>query len=100
MKHTINLGSFIFSFICVGLFILYTKLFSPEVIDTVMNSIHIHSLFFLLVLTLVTCISGYIGVTQINNWQSMIRSIITIILTTLLLVFLAFILCLRSLANT
>lgn len=94
MKHTLNLWSFIFSFICVGLFILY---FENETIHTVMNSIGTDPLFFLLILTVVTFIAGLIGMNTPNTVKTTLRSIITIVLTFFLLLLLVFILCLSGL---
>ncbi|PEA52993.1 hypothetical protein CON64_20845 [Bacillus pseudomycoides] len=99
MKHTINLWSFIFSFICVGLLIFHHKIFSSEMIYTVMNLTHINPLIFLLVLTVVTFIGGSIGIIKVNTRKELLRSIITIVLTSLLFWFLIFILCLRALGN-
>ncbi|MBJ8062157.1 hypothetical protein WAG28_21265 [Bacillus cereus] len=92
MKHTINFWSFIFSFICFALFLLYLQVWSPKMNESIMNTIYFHPLFVLLVLTLVTFFVGMIGFSKINNWKAMLRSIITVFLTVSLSVFLAIIL--------
>lgn len=94
MKHTINLWSFIFSFICIGLFLLYLE--TPKLNESVINVVHFHPLFFILVLAIGTFFAGIIGLSKINNWIAMLRSIATILLTFLLSVFLTFILIVGS----
>ncbi|PES58062.1 hypothetical protein [Bacillus thuringiensis] len=91
MKHNINLWSFIFSFICIGLFLLYLEIGSIASSETkmfIMNSLPIHPLFFLLVLTIGTFFAGMKGFSKINNWVAMLRSIATVLLILLLSVFL------------
>ncbi|WP_242223669.1 hypothetical protein [Bacillus cereus group sp. BfR-BA-01380] len=88
MKQTINLWSFIFSFICISLFLLYLGAGSPYVT----NSVYFHPLFFLLILTIGTFFAGMIGFSKINNWISMLRSVVTVLLTFSLSVFLTLIL--------
>ncbi|WP_243764044.1 hypothetical protein [Bacillus sp. XF8] len=92
MKHTINLWSFIFSFICIGLFLLYLGAGSPELNKYVTNSLYFHPLFFLLILTIGTFFAGMIGFSKINHWKSALRSIVTVLLTFSLSMFLTFIL--------
>ncbi|PEE06638.1 hypothetical protein [Bacillus pseudomycoides] len=87
MKHNINLWSFICSLICIGLFRLYFEV-SPEMFKSFMNLIHVHPLFFLLVFTIGTFFAGIIGFSKMNNWIAMLRSIVTVLLTFLLSVFL------------
>ncbi|PHG20936.1 hypothetical protein COI43_29350, partial [Bacillus pseudomycoides] len=53
MKHNINLWSFICSLICIGLFRLYFEIPS-EIFKFFTDSLHIHPLFILLVLTVGT----------------------------------------------
>ncbi|EJR24439.1 MULTISPECIES: hypothetical protein [Bacillus cereus group] len=91
MKHNINLWSFIFSFICIGLFLLYLEIGSIASSETkmfIMDSLPIHPLFFLLVLTMVTFFTGIKGFSKMNNWIAMLRSLATVLLTLLLSVFL------------
>ncbi|WIG40345.1 hypothetical protein [Bacillus toyonensis] len=87
MKHKINLWSFIFSLICVGLFRLYFEI-PHELFKFFTDSLHIHPLFILLVLTIGTFFAGIKGFSKINNWVTMLRSIATVLLTLLLSVFL------------
>ncbi|UYO18764.1 hypothetical protein [Bacillus sp. 41-22] len=91
MKHNINLWSFIFSFICIGLFLLYLEIGSIASSETkmfIMNSLPIHPLFFLLVLTLATFFAGMKGFSKVDNWIAMLRSIATVLLTLSLSFFL------------
>ncbi|PDY44933.1 hypothetical protein COL60_22395 [Bacillus pseudomycoides] len=91
MKHNINLWSFICSLICIGLFRLYFEI-SPEMLNSFMNLIHIHPLFFLLVFTIGTFFAGMIGFSKMNNWIAMLRSVATVLLTFSLSAFLTLIL--------
>ncbi|WP_257141514.1 hypothetical protein, partial [Bacillus wiedmannii] len=94
MKHTINLWSFIFSFICVGLLILY---FENESINTAMNWSSTDPIIFLLILTAWTFIGGLIGMNTPTTSKTTIRSIITITLTLFLLLYLISIVCFKYL---
>ncbi|MGG5795954.1 hypothetical protein [Bacillus nitratireducens] len=91
MKHNINLWSFIFSFICIGLFLLYLEMGSIASSETkmfIMNSLPIHPLFFLLALTLATFFAGIKGFSKMYNWIAMLRSVATVLLTLSLSLFL------------
>lgn len=94
MKHTINLWSFIFSFICVGLFILYSE---NESINTAMNWSSTDPIIFLLILTAWAFIAGLIGMNTPTTAKTTIRSIITITLTLFLLLYLILIVCFKYL---
>ncbi|MDY0952081.1 hypothetical protein SOM37_24900 [Bacillus thuringiensis] len=87
MKHNINLWSFICSLICIGLFRLYFEIPSG-IFKFFTDSLHIHPLFILLVLTIGTFIAGINGFSKMNNWVAMLRSIATVLITLLLSVFL------------
>ena len=87
MKHNINLWTFICSLICIGLFRLYFEIPS-EIFKFFTDSLHIHPLFILLVLTIATFFAGINGFSKMNNWVAMLRSIATVLLTLLLSVFL------------
>ncbi|MED1412905.1 MULTISPECIES: hypothetical protein [Bacillus] len=91
MKHNINLWSFIFSFICIGLFLLYLEMGSIASSETkmfIMNSLPIHPLFFVLIFSIGTFFAGIKGFSKVDNWIAMLRSIVTVLLTLLLSVFL------------
>lgn len=95
MKHNINLWSFIISFICIGLFLLYLEIGSIASSETkmfIMNSLPIHPLSFLLVLTMIIFFVGIKGFSKVDNWIAMLRSIVTVLLTLSLSVFLTLIL--------
>ena len=87
MKHNLNLWSFICSLICVGLFRLYFEI-PLELFKFFTDSLHIHPLFIILVLTIGTFFAGMIDFSKINNWVAMLRSIVTVLLTFSLSVFL------------
>ncbi|AJG79676.1 hypothetical protein COD75_02315 [Bacillus anthracis] len=94
MKHTINLWSFIFSFICIGLLILY---FENESINKAMNWSSTDPIIFLLILTAWTFIGDLIGMNTPTTTNTTIRSIITITLTLFLLFYLILIVCFKYL---
>ena len=79
MKHNINLWSFICSFICIGLFRLYFEIPSG-IFKFFTDSLHIHPLVILLVLTIGTFFAGINGFSKMNNWVAMLRSIATLTL--------------------
>ena len=90
MKHNINLWSFIFSFICIGLFLLYLEIGSIASSETklfIMNSLPIHPLFFRTHFFNRNFFAGIIGFSKVDNWIAMLRSIVTVLLTLLLSVF-------------
>ncbi|PFF41478.1 hypothetical protein [Bacillus cereus] len=87
MKHNINLWSFICSLICISLFRLYFEIPSG-IFKFFTDSLHIHPLFILLVLTIGTFFAGINGFSKMNNWVAMLRSIATVLITLLLSVFL------------
>ncbi|MDA2267088.1 hypothetical protein PDN28_14390 [Bacillus cereus] len=87
MKHIINLWSFICSLICIGLFRLNFEIPSG-IFKFFTDSLHIHPLFILLVLTIGTFFAGINGFSKMNNWVAMLRSIATVLITLLLSVFL------------
>lgn len=79
MKRHINLWSFIFAFVCLGLFFLAIS--TREIIDIMMNLLHLHPLHIVLILSLITCLLGVIGFAGITNWWTMLRSITTVVLS-------------------
>lgn len=82
MKTKINLGSFIFSFVCIVLFFISTS--SSSIIEVVTNLLHIHPLNIVLIMSVVTLLFGFIGFTEVNNGESLLRSILTIVITFIL----------------
>nr|RNG17764.1 hypothetical protein EEL55_31125 [Bacillus thuringiensis] len=84
MKHNINLWSFIFSFVCIAFFLLYLEVCTPEINASFINV----RLFFVLIFSIGTFFAGIKGFSKIDNWISMLRSIVTVLLTLLLSVFL------------
>lgn len=92
MGKKINLWSFTLSIICILLFLVVT--FSGLFDDSILGT---HPLHLVLYMTLATCILGLIGVSGIEDWKGMIRSIATVIFTLGLSVFLAIVLLFGSL---
>ena len=88
MKHNINLWSFIFSFVCIAFFLLYLEVCTPEINASFINAVYFHPLFFVLIFSIGTFFAGIKGFSKIDNWISMLRSIVTVLLTLLLSVFL------------
>ncbi len=93
MKKTINVWSFIFSFICLVLYLII----SPGTIVT--NVIGVHRLGIVLIITTITFVFGMIGFSGVHDWKSMIRSIITIVITLGLSIFLSFVIFFGSLLS-
>ncbi|WP_439875210.1 hypothetical protein ACSLGG_05065 [Bacillus mycoides] len=88
MKHNINLWSFIFSFVCIAFFLLYLELCTPEMNASFINVVYFHPLFFVLIFSIGTFFAGIIGLSKVDNWIAMLRSIVTVLLTLLSSVFL------------
>ena len=76
MKKQLNFWSFIFSAIWVLLFLIVS---STGPIDY--SILGIHPLVLLLYVTLLTVVSGLIGIAGIEDWKDMARSFSTIILS-------------------
>jgi len=88
MGKALNLWSFIFSLFCVSLFFMVSftplhKMFS--------SSTGINPLDVILYLTLVALLIGVMGFQGIHNWKSVLRSVLTVILSVGLLIILVYI---------
>ncbi|WP_460229091.1 hypothetical protein [Bacillus cereus] len=88
MKHNINLWSFIFSFICIAFFLIYLEICTPEMNASFINIVYFHPLFFVLIFSIGTFFADIKGFSKAGNWITMLRSIVTVLLTLLLSVFL------------
>lgn len=97
MKIKFNLISFILSLICIMLFIV--SLSSADIIETSYNLITMHPLHVVLIISIVTCILGFIGFAECVNWKLLIRSFFTIGVTTSISVFIIFILVISYLVG-
>lgn len=94
MKIKINLWAFIFSFVCLLLFFIAVA--SSEIINFIINLVHIHPLNIVLGLSLVTLLFGLIGFSGATNWKLLLRSISTVVITFGLS---AIIICIVVMAN-
>ncbi|MFZ7934440.1 hypothetical protein ACO1D2_01640 [Bacillus thuringiensis] len=88
MKHNINLWSFIFSFICIAFFLIYLEICTPKMNASFINIVYFYPLFFVLIFSIGTFFAGIKGFSKAGNWITMLRSIVTVLLTLLLSVFL------------
>ena len=89
MLKKINFWSFIFSFVCVALFFISVS--STITMNFVINLVHTHPLNIVLALSLVTFFFGIVGLSGVSDPKTLIKSIITIIITFALSVMVAFI---------
>ncbi len=79
MKIKVNLWSFIFSVLCIALFIITVA--SSKMVESVTNLLHIDPLYIVLGMSIVTCLLGFVGFYEATNWRLFLRSILTIIIT-------------------
>lgn len=86
----INLWSFIISLICISL--LVVTAFLP-----ILNIFGVHPLKVLLVVTLMNLCLGAIGFAGIRDWKTMLRSIITLVITLGLSIILSYVIFVGSL---
>ncbi|NIK11697.1 hypothetical protein [Alkalibacillus almallahensis] len=94
MQEKANFWSFIFSVICILLFL--TASFSGWISDSVVG---IHPLTTVLGITLCTFLLGIFGLSGVRNLMGLARSVSTVVITLSLLVFLGVILLSVSLIN-
>jgi hypothetical protein len=94
MHEKINFWSFIFSIVCIILFL--TVSFSGWFSNSKMG---IHPLTIVLFITLFTFLAGVFGLSGVRNWKGMARSVSTIIVTLSLSAFLGCVLLFGSLLN-
>ena len=88
MKIKINLWSFILALICIGLF--FISISSEEMVEFLTNFIHRHPLYIVLIMSIITCILGFIGLYEAVNWKLLLRSFFTIVVTLVISVFIVF----------
>lgn len=92
MRERINVGSFVFSLLC--LFCCYVVSFSGRMDDSILGT---HPLNIVLYVTMITFIVGLLGFSAIQDWKGMARSIITMVITTGLSAYLIFVIFIGSL---
>lgn len=90
--NKINFWSFIISLVCILLF--YLSSFSDRIGNSIFGIHSLKIILFIAVMNLVLVAIGFIGV---QGWKSMLRSIITLIITFGMVVFLTFVLFVGSL---
>ncbi len=78
---------FFHSFVLL-VFFLYLEVCTPEINASFINAVYFHPLFFVLIFSIGTFFAGIKGFSKVDNWISMLRSIVTVLLTMLLSVFL------------
>ncbi|RWZ54462.1 hypothetical protein EQV77_14400 [Halobacillus fulvus] len=94
MQEKINFWSFIFSVICLVLFL--TVSFSGWFTNSILG---IHPFTIVLFVTLFTLLFGMLGFSGVRSWKGMARSVFTVVLTLSLSVFLCFALLFGSFLN-
>ncbi|QAS54841.1 hypothetical protein [Halobacillus litoralis] len=94
MQEKINFWSFIFSIICVVLFL--TVSFSGWFTNSIFG---IHPLTIVLFVTLFTFLFGMLGFSGVRSCKGMARSVSTVVVTLILSAYLGFALLFGSLLN-
>lgn len=94
MKIKFNFWSFIASLICVALFAM--AIFSKQFFHFVTNLIHIHPLYIVLTISIITFIFGLIGFAGAINKKLLLRSIFTSVISFVLSAITIFILMMAS----
>ncbi|QDP40264.1 hypothetical protein [Radiobacillus deserti] len=95
MKTKINIGSFIASLVCIGLFFIATA--SSEIVHFFRTTIGFHPLNIVLTASLLTVLFGVLGFSGMNSWKALLRSIVTLCLSLGLSLLTIFILVIGSL---
>ncbi|WP_346935664.1 hypothetical protein [Clostridium sp.] len=90
MRLRLNFYSFILSLICIMLFFLSAS--SNSVINFTMDLLHVHPLFIVMILSIVTLILGLLGLSAATNWMRLFRGLLTIVITIIMTGFILFIL--------
>ncbi|WP_223703465.1 hypothetical protein [Sutcliffiella deserti] len=88
MAQRMNLYSFIASFVCLGLFFLFSF---TEMLNSVENSLKVHPLSIILALTIISFFLGVIGLSGMKESKTGVRSFTTLVLTSGLSILLIFI---------
>ncbi|MGD7054257.1 hypothetical protein [Sutcliffiella horikoshii] len=94
MQEKINLWSFIFSIICVVLFLTFS--FSGRFTNSILG---IHPLNIILFVSLFTFLFGVYGFSGVRDGKSMARSISTVVVTLGLSAYMGFVLMFGSLLH-
>ncbi|KMK95035.1 hypothetical protein ABER02_13680 [Rossellomorea marisflavi] len=94
MNQTLNNASFIATLICISLFFLAT---SSSMITFTEYKLHIHPLSIVLVLTLLSFLAGFAGLSRVDNGRTYAKSMTTILLSAILMLITGCILVMGSL---
>lgn len=94
MFEKINVWSFILSLFCI--LFLYLTQFSLHIANSIFG---IHPLKIVLVTSILSLLLGSIGFAGVKDWKSLLRSILTIIITTGLSAFLVYVIFFGSLLD-
>ncbi|WP_346931344.1 hypothetical protein [Clostridium sp.] len=90
MKSKLNFYSFILSLICIMLFFLSTS--SNKVINFTMDLLHVHPLFIVMILSIVTLILGLLGLSTATNLMLLFRGLFSVVISIIMTGFIFFIL--------
>ncbi|WP_367664007.1 hypothetical protein [Clostridium sp.] len=90
MKSKLNFYSFILSLICIMLFFL--SISSNKVINFTMDLLHVHPLFIVMILSIVTLILGLLGLSTATNLMLLFRGLFTVVITIIMTGFIFFLL--------
>ncbi|MFU8690759.1 hypothetical protein ACNA6I_13085 [Rossellomorea sp. FS2] len=95
MNQTLNNASFIATLICISLFFLATS--SSMIVTFTEYKLHIHPLSIVLVLTLLSFLAGFAGLSRVDNGRTYAKSMTTILLSAILILITGCILVMGSL---
>lgn len=95
MQKSIHSSAFLLSIVCVGLFLFATT--SETFLNISKKHFHIHPLTIVLILTITCFFLNIIGMKEIKNLPSLVKSLISIILTLVLSIVISFILVVGNL---
>ncbi|GAA0765231.1 hypothetical protein GCM10008908_01450 [Clostridium subterminale] len=90
MKSKLNFYSFILSLICIMLFFL--SISSNKVINFTMDLLHVHPIFIVMILSIVTLIIGILGLSTSNNLILLFRGLFSVVISIIMTGFIFFIL--------
>ncbi|MGX1265664.1 hypothetical protein RKD55_003468 [Rossellomorea marisflavi] len=95
MNQTLNNVSFIATLICISLFFLATS--SSMIVTFTESKLHVHPLFIVLGLTLLTFLVGFAGLFGVKNGRAYAKSMATILVSAILMLITGCILVMGSL---
>ncbi|WP_404451504.1 hypothetical protein LG329_14380 [Virgibacillus necropolis] len=93
--YKINMGSFIASIGCIVLFLIVAS--SDKLTNFLTTISGFHPLYIILIISLITFLFGVVGFGGMHNWISMLRSLMTVLLTLALAAIIIYILIIANL---